>query len=173
MLKKFECRGFKGFSDWITFDFQAGNYSFNQGIVRNGMVNKAIVYGKNGSGKTDEAVFRYAFQFGNSEVVYEYAKKNPDYLLYEKLWADGRLLIDYRFFDRRRRFVDKDLQKNLNIELIDNRLSVLKYIYRNTAVDGNPPPQQAFRLRRRHALVPLAERREQLRRFRNAAVLPG
>lgn len=178
MLKKFECRGFKGFSDWIVFDFQAANYSFNQGIVRNGIVNKAIVYGKNGSGKSNlgiavfdlirhltdkkvfepnylanylclngkfsEATFRYTFQFGNSEVVYEYAKKDPDYLIYEKLWADNKLLIDYRFFNYRSPFIDPALQKNLNIELIDNRLSILKYIYRNTAVDNASPLSKLF-----------------------------
>lgn len=42
------------------------------------------------------------------------------------------------------RFIDQNLRKNLNIELIDNRLSVLRYIYRNTAVDSNSALSKLF-----------------------------
>ena len=40
MLRKFECRGFKGFKDWISFDLQASDYPLNKGIIKNGVVNK-------------------------------------------------------------------------------------------------------------------------------------
>lgn len=178
MLKKFECRGFKGFDEWISFDLQAASYSFNNAIVRNGLVNKATIYGKNGSGKsnlgiaifdlishltekkffgpgylanyiclkskTKEATFRYTFQFGNDEVLYEYAKQNADYLVYESFKVNGKLLVDYRYFDTTHRFIDDGLRGNLNIDLLGNRLSVVKYIYRNTAVDANSPLNKFF-----------------------------
>ena len=53
MLRKFECRGFKGFKDWISFDLQVSDYPLNKGIIKNGVVNKALIYGRNGSGKSN------------------------------------------------------------------------------------------------------------------------
>ena len=52
MIKRFEVENFKGFRDNLVFDLSARDYTFNQEIVRNGIVNKAIVYGKNGIGKS-------------------------------------------------------------------------------------------------------------------------
>ena len=52
MIKRFEVEGFKGFSKKLTFDMTARDYEFNSNIVRNNIVNKAIVYGKNGVGKS-------------------------------------------------------------------------------------------------------------------------
>ena len=59
MLNKFKVNNFRGFMNDICFDFSAKAYSFNQHIVRNGLINKAIVYGKNGIGKSNlgEAIF--------------------------------------------------------------------------------------------------------------------
>ena len=178
MLRKFECRGFKGFKDWISFDLQVSDYPLNKGIIKNGVVNKALIYGRNGSGKSNlgiaifdlvrhltdkkffeppylsnylclsgkigEASFRYTFQTGDRELIYEYAKKNPDYLVYEKLSVDGKPLIDYHYFDENRRFVDVSIKKSLKIDLMNNRLSVLKYIYRNTVVESDSPLNDLF-----------------------------
>ena len=52
MLKKFEVENFKGFDKKITFDLTAREYNYNASLVKNGIVNKAIVYGKNGIGKS-------------------------------------------------------------------------------------------------------------------------
>ena len=52
MLKRFEVQNFKGFRDNLVFDLSARDYAFNKGIVKNNIVNKAIVYGKNGIGKS-------------------------------------------------------------------------------------------------------------------------
>jgi hypothetical protein len=135
-------------------------------------VNKAIVYGKNGIGKsclgfalfdivghlTDKermpsnylrsyinldsglpyARFKYYFQFDGDEIVYEYRKKDPDNLVDERLWINGVLLLDYAYADGGSRMVDRELCGDLTIELIDNRLSVVKYIYRNTPTGYQP-----------------------------------
>lgn len=54
MLKKFSVENFKGFRDKIEIDFGTPcNYGFNQEIVENGCVTKGIIYGKNGSGKSN------------------------------------------------------------------------------------------------------------------------
>lgn len=52
MLKSFTVENFRGFCRPITFDMTAGAYEYNQAIVYNGLVKNAIVYGKNGVGKS-------------------------------------------------------------------------------------------------------------------------
>jgi AAA15 family ATPase/GTPase len=54
MIYKFAVRNFKGFKDWIEFDFSGiKNYEFNPECIQNGIVNKAIIYGYNGVGKSN------------------------------------------------------------------------------------------------------------------------
>lgn len=172
MLKKFEVKNFKGFNDTLVFDLQAREYNFNKHLVKNDIVNKAIVYGKNGIGKsslgialfdiishlTDKemmqpqylvnylnlnsaekvAVFKYYFQFGVDEIIYEYEKTNIYNLMSEKLTINGKLVLFYNYFNKENNFIDKDLIGDLYIELLDNRLSVVKYIYRNTPTNTVP-----------------------------------
>ena len=52
MLKRFEVENFKGFDERLVFDLTACNYEFTSQIVKDGIVNKAIIYGKNGIGKS-------------------------------------------------------------------------------------------------------------------------
>ena len=165
MLKRFEVSQYRGFKDTIAFDLTAAEYSFNKGIVKDGIVNKALIYGKNNTGKsnlglalmdltahlTDNATnnllrkiyinaesdngyasFAYYFQFDEDEVVYKYKKADVNYLIEEELYFNGERVVLYDYFDFKKRFIDKSLQGNLQINFIDNKLSVLKYIYRNT-----------------------------------------
>ena len=128
MLKKFEVENFKGFEKNIVLDLSAREYEFNKNIVVNDVVNKAIIYGKNGVGKsslgiaifdivghlTDKermptrylmnylnlkskkqyATFKYTFQFDEDLVIYEYAKRDPNNLIYEKLIINQNVVID-------------------------------------------------------------------------------
>ena len=172
MLKRFEVENYRGFSNRLVFDLTARDYSFNQHLTSNGIVNKAIMYGKNGAGKsalglalfdiithlTDKerifkpnyrnlehlersVSFKYVFRFGNDEVIYEYQKREQDFLLNEKFTVNGKLLVQYDFFssDEGSRYVAPELKGSLNIDLVDNKLSVLKYIYRNTPTDASAP----------------------------------
>lgn len=173
MLKRFEVENFKGFKDRLVFDLTAREYEFNKNLVVNGIVNKGIVYGKNGIGKsnlgialfdivlhlTDKermplqyltnylnldsdkqyAEFKYCFVFDDDEVVYEYKKRDSFYLIDEKLTINNKEMLYYNYFDKKNNFIDNDLVGNLKIELLDNRLSVLKYIYRNTPTKQESP----------------------------------
>ncbi len=172
MIKRFEVENFKGFKDKLIFDLNARDYSFNRELVKDGIVNKAIIYGKNGIGKSslgialfdivshltdkermpaiylsyyrnleqvDQPVsFRYVFWFDGDEILYEYQKMDQDYLVRETLFLNGVKMLDYDYFDLNIRFVDRCLAGELNIDLVDNRLSVLKYIYRNTPTNFSP-----------------------------------
>ena len=179
MIKRFEVENYKGFEKRLVFDLTARDYEFNKYLVNNGVVNKALLYGKNGVGKTSVGIalfdivyhltdkermpslylinyinlnsnypyakFKYTFQFDDDEVVYEYEKRNPDNLIFEKLSVNGIIVIDYNFFSSDNRFIDKQLVGDLNFELVDNRLSVVKYIYRNTPIKSDSPITKMMR----------------------------
>ena len=53
MLKRFEVENFKGFKDRLILDLTARDYKFNEDLAVNGIVNKGIIYGKNGIGKSN------------------------------------------------------------------------------------------------------------------------
>ena len=173
VLKKFEVSNYKGFSDKLVLDFSnKRDYTFNSKLIKNGLINKAIIYGKNGSGKsnlglalydltshlTDKekmntiysdnyvnlssdnsyAKFKYTFLFDKDEIIYEYAKKEIDYLIYEKLTMNDVELLFYNYFPEldnrlgKSNYININNIDTLNIDLPDNKLSILKYIYRNT-----------------------------------------
>jgi AAA15 family ATPase/GTPase len=172
MIRKFSVYNFKGFKDKIVFDLsKAREYNFNNNLVEDGIVKKGLVYGKNGTGKsnlgfaiydlvihlTDKqkpffkyyqnytnldnsdkvAVFEYEFKFDNKIYTYTYGKLTPDLLAFEKLTEGNKVLIDFNFLDDKTRIVNILEASTLHIDLKDNRLSVLKYIYRNTPTNDN------------------------------------
>ncbi|MDD2492582.1 MAG: ATP-binding protein [Bacilli bacterium] len=54
MLKKFSVENFKCFPKKFVLDLSSpGNYAFNQECIRNGIINKACIYGVNGIGKSN------------------------------------------------------------------------------------------------------------------------
>ncbi|NLH92483.1 MAG: AAA family ATPase [Atopobium sp.] len=54
MITKFSVSGYRCFNDQITFDFtKSKDYKFNDSCIKNGIITKAMVYGNNGSGKSN------------------------------------------------------------------------------------------------------------------------
>lgn len=91
MLKKFSVTNFKNFQEKITFDLgDTRNYKFNSKCVKDGIVNKAIIYGKNASGKSNLlfAIFDIVSGFtdyqGNSPHYYHYKNLQNEQLLSTK-----------------------------------------------------------------------------------------
>lgn len=52
MLKKFTVSGFRAFNSQLSVDFTARNYDYNCDLTANGLIKNAMVYGKNGCGKS-------------------------------------------------------------------------------------------------------------------------
>lgn len=83
MLKSITVTNFKGFKNPITLDLsQTRDYEFNSFLLRNRLVNKALIYGKNGCGKTNLglAIFditQHLTDYEKSEIRYK------SYLNYE------------------------------------------------------------------------------------------
>lgn len=173
MIKQFEVKNFKGFKDRLVFDFSSRGYDFHQDIIRNNIVNKAVIYGKNGIGKSSLGIalfdityhltdkerfnpvylanyrnldalenpieFRYTFSLDGEEIVYEYLKSDVSNLLSEKLIVNNQEVLYYNYFNKEDNHIDPAVQGSLNIELVDNQLSILKFIYRNTPQNTYPP----------------------------------
>lgn len=54
MLTKFAVTNYRGFKDRIEWDLShPSNYEFNTHVIKDGVVKNGIVYGPNGSGKTN------------------------------------------------------------------------------------------------------------------------
>lgn len=173
MLKRFEVENFKSFKDRLILDLTARDYTFNKDIVKDGIVNKGLIYARSGVGKsnlgialfdivfhlTDKeklpskylsnylnwnsakeyAEFKYVFQFDNDEITYIYHKKDPFNLIDENLFINDKLVLNYSYFNKDNNFIDNEISQNLKVELNDNKLSVLKFIYRNTPTRPHSP----------------------------------
>lgn len=70
MLEKFAVTNFRGFRERIEWDLtHPGNYSFNTFAVKDGVVKNCLVYGPNGSGKTN-------FSLAVFDIVNHLTQKN-------------------------------------------------------------------------------------------------
>ena len=73
MLKYFKVTNYKGFKDGISIDFSKHrDYNFHKSFIKYGIVNKGLIYGKNGSGKSN-------FGLALFDIVYHLTDKfKPD-----------------------------------------------------------------------------------------------
>lgn len=54
MIRKFSVENFKNFKDKVVFDFTAvRDYDFNRDLIKNGLLNKVIIFGYNDAGKSN------------------------------------------------------------------------------------------------------------------------
>ncbi len=169
MLKYFEVENFKGFEETFYFNLSTNrSYAFKTQLIKNKICNKLLIYGKNGSGKSNlgDAIFdlivhltdkfakpipiyknlknrqdklvrfKYIFEFGNEEIVYEYEKFNQQQLKKEALYIQKekelKTLIYYDYLDKQNNQINLKEAATLNTDLRNNDLSILKFIYKNT-----------------------------------------
>lgn len=79
-----------------------------------------------------KASFLFAFKYGQGELVYSYEKGATRNLHKETLIVNNRRLVEWEYSDNGLHFVDASLMGTLNLRLKDNKLSVIKYIAKNT-----------------------------------------
>ena len=54
MLKEFRVKNFRGFNDEFVFKLDSvRDYEFNKDLIKNNLVNKAVIFGENSSGKSN------------------------------------------------------------------------------------------------------------------------
>jgi AAA15 family ATPase/GTPase len=172
MITRFRVQGFKNFKDELSFDLtKIKQYEFNKECIVNSVINKAIIYGPNSSGKSNLGFalfdivshmsdkekhseyyinysygnnediivdFKYEFKFDNYTVRYNYGKKSLDKLVYENLWISNKKVVE---FDKRvspEAMIDLEGTENLNKDLKNSKISVIKYILKNSILINNP-----------------------------------
>lgn len=106
MLKLFEVTGFKNFNNRFSLDFSdVRDYKFNTDCVKDHIVSKMIVYGKNSIGKSNLglAVFDIVSHLSAKNVtpnLYDYylnVESPDDYALFHYVFAFGQDEIDYTY----------------------------------------------------------------------------
>ncbi len=172
MLIKFEVKNFKNFNKKFVFDLsQVKNYEFNDTCIKNNVVNKALIYGPNASGKSNLGIaifdivshltdnhdtkslyknylnaensldtiaeFKYHFRVNNKDVIYKYAKKTHEKLVFEELLINGKSLISYNREKDKKATVKLKGAENLNTEIGETNLSIIKYVKNNTVLSKN------------------------------------
>ena len=93
MLAKFSVKNYRGFKDRIEIDLtRHSNYTFNAFAVKDGIIKNGIIYGPNGSGKTN-------FSLAIFDIVNHLSQKwkKPDY--YFNFTYAGRqdLVVDFEY----------------------------------------------------------------------------
>ncbi|MFK5894004.1 MAG: AAA family ATPase [Pseudomonadota bacterium] len=88
MLSKFKVKNFKNFKEELVFDLgDTKNYEFNSECVNNNIVKKALIYGRNGTGKSN---LGYAL----FDLISHLSNKNSgsgEYQHYLNAWSDNPL----------------------------------------------------------------------------------
>ncbi|SFP89454.1 AAA family ATPase [Hydrogenimonas thermophila] len=121
MLKKIEIENFKSFEKRIEFDLSdVRGYSFNKECIKNEIVNKAIIYGYNGVGKSNLAL-------GVFDIVSHITDKRfPNYKYVNYLNANSgektaKFKYEFKFDDS---LVVYEYEKSDNETILDEKLLI-------------------------------------------------
>lgn len=95
---------------------------------------------RNLNSASEEVYFKYVFLLDGEEITYEYKKTTPVTLRWERLTVGDECLLDCTYYSKSTTltYIKKGLIGNLNIGLMDDGLSLVKYIYKNTLENTVP-----------------------------------
>lgn len=121
MLTKFSVKNYRGFADKIEWNLSTpSNYEFNQYATKNGNVKNGIIYGPNGSGKTNFglAIFDIVNHLSQNEKDKQY---NLNYAYAGNHSNPVEFFYEFRFDSR---IVAYSYTKKYNTELLSEQLVV-------------------------------------------------
>ncbi len=144
MLNKFAVKNYRGFADRVEWDLShPSNYNYNPFSVKNGTVKNGILYGSNGSGKTNlsTALFDIVNHLTQKFKKPDYYKNfiyagNPNGLVeFEYTFKFDTQIVEYRY--------DKVRDgKLINESLIVDGRVVFEHKGRNLVIDGKEFPME-------------------------------
>lgn len=150
------------------------NYEFNRDVIENGIIRDSVIVGYNATGKSNlgwallditnhltdnrntrvpkklytnlytndpEAHFSYLFQFGEHTVTYIYDKEDIETINREILIIDDKEVIKSSDGTI---FVDIPGAETLDIDKKSSKLSLVKYVYRNSIINTEDIYGQIF-----------------------------
>lgn len=131
MLCKFKVKGFKNFDKEIILDFeQHKDYQFNKNMIKNDIINKSIIYGKNGSGKTNIgfALFDISFHLTDKNRNME-PKIESNYLNMDSNHKYAEFYYEFKFGSDKiiYKYKKESLYKLLFEELYYNGKKIIEY----------------------------------------------
>lgn len=91
----------------------------------------------NANSECDCASFHYEFLINSKVVVYEYKKKDYTTIIYEQLFIDGESVIKFDRVNQTQAEILLAGAENLNTEITNAELSVLKYVKNNSELINN------------------------------------
>lgn len=104
MLTKFAVTNYRGFADRIEWDLSSpANYEFNKSVIKDGVIKNGIIYGPNGSGKTNFSLALFDIENHLSPkwkkvdyyVNFIYAGDKEGVVRFEYTFKFGNDAIDY------------------------------------------------------------------------------
>ncbi len=157
MLKRFSVKNFKNFKEKLILDFsKTREYEFNQNLIKNGLVNKMLIYGPNNSGKSNlgaavmDITTHLTDNYGTDNLIYAYYL-NGDFVddvvefKYEFLFNDNEIVYSYK---------KNGQMKLLSEELKENGKILFKYNYENNNYENNIPEAQTIVIKKEDKFQP-------------------
>ena len=121
MLTKFAVKNFRGFAERIEWDLShPNNYTFNTYVIKDGIIKNGIIYGPNGSGKTNFSVALF-------DIVNHLTQKSKkaDYYQNFVYGGDASLVVDFEYtFNFQGKVVEYTYSKNIIGILVKEALNV-------------------------------------------------
>lgn len=124
MLKKFSVKNYRQFNEILEFDLTANNYSFNPECIKQNLVKLALIYGENGTGKTNLgwALFDIVSHLTDNNSHIE----TNNYLNAFSKEKYAEFKFEFRFSDRYQKIktLIYEYQKNENSVLISEKIII-------------------------------------------------
>ena len=140
MIKKFTVKNFKNFKGEMTLDFsKVREYEFNQQLIKNGLINKVLLYGPNNSGKSNLGA---AIMDITRHLTDNYGTDNKLYTYYLNGDSTNELvefIYEFLLMDKEIKYIytKNNQMKLLSEELIENNKTIFKYNYENNDYENN------------------------------------